>query len=134
MSQATFDDDDLFGEAATEMREAVETALANAQAELPEPDAIWTAEADNTLGVLNGLRSALDIGDAESELRAAKKQFVVGERADAFEDATELETEIEAVETTITQISAAHESVSELATTVPELRSTLEEATESDES
>jgi ABC-type sugar transport system substrate-binding protein len=130
MSQATFDDDDLFGEAATEMREAVETALANAQAELPEPDAIWTAEADNTLGVLNGLRSALDIGDAESELRAAKKQFVVGERADAFEDATELETEIEAVETTITQISAAHESVSELATTVPELRSTLEESDE----
>ena len=130
MSQATFDDDDLFGEAATEMREAVETALANAQAELPEPDAIWTAEADNTLGVLNGLRSALDIGDAESELRAAKKQFVVGERADAFEDATELETEIEAVETTIRQISAAHESVSELATTVPELRSTLEESDE----
>lgn len=130
MSQATFDDDDLFGEAATEMREAVETALANAQAELPEPDAIWTAEADNTLGVLNGLRSALDIGDAESELRAAKKQFVVGERADAFEDAAELETEIEAVETTITQISAAHESVSELATTVPELRSTLEESDE----
>ena len=118
MSQATFDDDDLFGEAATEMREAVETALANAQAELPEPDAIWTAEADNTLGVLNGLRSALDIGDAESELRAAKKQFVVGERADAFEDATELETEIEAVETTITQISAAHESVSELSATI----------------
>jgi ABC-type sugar transport system substrate-binding protein len=134
MSQATFDDDDLFGEAATEMREAVETALADAQAELPEPEAIWTAEADNTLGVLNGLRSALDIGDAESELRAAKKQFVVGERADAFEDATELETEIEAVETTITQISAAHESVSELATTVPELRSTLEETSEPDES
>jgi len=64
MSQSTFDDDDLFGEAAAETRAEVEEHLAAAREELPDPDAVWETDADNVLGVLNGLKSALDVGDA----------------------------------------------------------------------
>ncbi|MFC7229203.1 DUF5790 family protein [Salinirubellus salinus] len=130
MSQSTFDDDELFGEAASEMRAEVEESLAEARAALPDADDVWDAEADNTLGVLNGLRSALDLGDAEDHLRAAKKTYVMGERADAFEDADDLAEAIEAVEELMATITEAHEKVSDLAKTVPELRSALKEAAE----
>jgi hypothetical protein len=128
MSQSTFDDDELFGEAASEMREEVEEALAAARAALPAAEGVWEAEADNTLGVLNGLRSALDAGDAEDHLRTAKKSYVVGERADAFEDAEDLAEAIEEVEALVADITEAHGKVSELAATVPELRSALQDA------
>ena len=85
MSQATLDDDDLFDEAASEMREDVESSLAAARETLPAAAAIWDVEADNTLGVLNGLKGALDTGDAAAHVRDAKKWYAVGTEADAFE-------------------------------------------------
>jgi hypothetical protein len=130
MSQSTLDDDELFGEAASEMREDVESSLSEARAALPEADAVWDVEADNTLGVLNSLRSALDVGDAEDHLRDAKKWYTMGKRADAFEDADDLEEAIEEVEELMSSITEAHGKVSDLAATVPELRSALEEAAE----
>jgi hypothetical protein len=130
MSQSTLDDDELFGEAASEMRADVEASLAEARAAFPEADAIWETEASNTLGVLNGLRSALDVGDAEDHLRDAKKWYTMGKRADAFEDADDLEEAIAEVEELITSVGEAHEKVSDLAATVPELRSALQEAAE----
>ncbi len=133
MSQATLDDDDLFDEAATEMREDVESSLAAAKAALPESAAVWDVEADNTLGVLNGLKGALDTGDAEEHLRDAKKWFAIGRKADAFEDADDLEAEIGELEGTLTRIADAHEQVSELTATIPELRSALEAAETADE-
>lgn len=133
MSQSTLDDDELFGEAASEMREDVESSLAEARAALPDADEIWEVEADNTLGVLNSLRSALDVGDAEDHLRDAKKWYAVGERADAFEDAEDLEAAIEEVEELMASITEAHEQVSDLAAAVPELRSSLEAAAEEEE-
>jgi hypothetical protein len=134
MSQATLDDDELFDEATSEMREDVEDSLAAARTALPEADAIWDADADNTLGVLNGLRSALDVGDAEDHLRDAKKWYTMGERADAFEDAEDLAESIEEVGDLMAQITEAHEEVSDLASTIPELRGSLEDAHEDDES
>ena len=128
MSQATLDDDELFDEAATEMREDVEASLAEARAALPAADAVWEAEADNTLGVLNGLKGALDTGDATDHLRDAKKWFAIGQKADAFEDADDLEAEIESPETILTQLTAAHEQVTEPTATIPELRGALEDA------
>ena len=128
MSQTTLDDDDLFDEAASEMREDVETALDAARGTLPDADAVWAVEADNVLGVLNALRSSLDTGDAEDHLRDAKKWYTMGERADAFDDADELAAEIEAVEALLDQIESAHGSVSDLAATLPELRGELEAA------
>jgi hypothetical protein len=127
MSQTTFGDDELFGEAADEMREDVETHLASARAELPDAADVWGTEADNVLGVLNGLRSALDVGDAEDHLRQAKKWYTMGERADAFEDADDLAAAIEELEALLETIETAHADVSDLANAVPELRSTLQE-------
>jgi hypothetical protein len=133
MSQATLDDDELFDEAASEMREDVEASLAEAKEALPEADAVWDVEADNTLGVLNALKGALDTGDAEEHLRDAKKWFAMGKKADAFEDADDLEADIAELEELLEDIVTAHEQVSELASTVPELRGALEDADGDDE-
>jgi hypothetical protein len=133
MSQSTFDDDELFDEATSEMREEVEAALAEARAALPEPDAVWDVEADNTLGVLNALKGALDVGDAGEHLREAKKQFVLGKRADAFDDADDLADDIEMLEELFADIETAHDEVSDLASTIPEVKSALEDAHEDED-
>jgi len=74
--------------------------------ELPDADAVWETDADNVLGALNGLKSALDVGDAVDSVRSAKKAYVLGERADAFEDADDLKAEIEALESLVADIEA----------------------------
>lgn len=130
MSQATLDDDDLFDEAASEMREDVEASLAEARATLPEPDAIWEVDADNTLGALNALKGALDTGDAEEHLRDAKKWFAMGRKANAFDNGGDLEAEIAEVESLLEQIVGAHEQVGELTATIPGLKEALTEAHE----
>jgi len=127
MSQTTLGDDELFGEAAEEMRADVEDHLEKARAELPTAAAVWETEGDNVLGVLNGLRSALDVGDAEEHLRQAKKWYTMGERADAFEDAADLAAAIENLEALIADIDGAHEGVSDLTNAIPELRGSLQE-------
>ena len=127
MSQSTLDDDDLLGEAASEIREDVEANLDAARSALPAADAIWDTDAENTLGVLNGLRSALDTDEATAHLRDAKKWFMVGERADAFENPDELEAELDELDTLIEEIEDARELVGDLTSTVPELRGSLEE-------
>ena len=127
MSQTSLDDDELFGEAATEMRSDVEASLAEARDALPDGDAVWDVEADNTLGVLNSLKTALDVGDAEDHLRDAKKWYTMGERADAFEDADDLAEEIETIADLIDDVEDAREQVGDLTATIPQLRSTLEE-------
>ena len=124
MSQTTLDDE-LFSEAAGELRDDVEAALDEARAALPDPEALWDVEADNALGVLNGLRAALAAEDATEHLREARKWHEVGRRADAFED-DELAEEIEAVEALFDQLDAAREQVSALAGTLPEIKAALE--------
>jgi len=129
----TFDDDDLFDEMAAEMREEIEASLADAREALPDADDVWEVNADNALGVLNALRSALDAEDAVGALRDAKKQYAMGERADAFEDADDLAAEIEELEALVADIETAHEEVSDLAATLPELRGALEGAEDADD-
>ncbi|MFC7073434.1 DUF5790 family protein [Halovenus rubra] len=126
MSQATLDDDELFTEAASEMREDVESSLEAARDSLPEAEAVWDVDSENTLGVLNALRSALDVGDAREDLHDAKKWFTMGKKADAFEDSDDLATEIEEVEELLGDIEDASEQVGDLASTVPQLKNTLE--------
>jgi len=130
MSQSTFEDDDLFDEAAADVRTDVEEHLAAARGALPESEAIWSVEADNTLGVLNSLGQALDTGDAAERLRDAKKWYAMGERADAFDDADDLAAEIENLETVLADVETAHEHANELSSTVPELRGALDDASE----
>jgi len=133
MSQSTLDEDELFGEAATEVRDDVESSLADAAAALPEADDVWELDADNTLGALNALNSSLDAGDAEDHLRDAKKWYTMGERADAFDDAEDLEAEIERLESAIDDVSDASEQVGELTSTIPGLKNALEELQDGDE-
>jgi hypothetical protein len=130
MSQSSLDDDELFGEAVSEMRADVEESLERAREELPDADAVWEVDAENTLGVLNALKNSLDAGEAEEHLRGAKKAFLVGDRADAFDDADDLREELETLEGVVADIATAGEQVSELAATVPGLRSALEELEE----
>ena len=132
MSQSKLGDDDLFGEAAEEMRSDVEAHLTEARAALPEADDVWNTEADNVLGVLNGLGASLDADDAEEHLRQAKKWYVIGERADAFEDADDLEEAIEDLEDLIENLEEAGELVGDLTSTMPQIRSALEEAADAD--
>lgn len=128
MTQATFDDDELFDEAASEKREDVESSLEQARAELPAADDIWDADSDNTLGVLNTLRSALDTEAAAEHFRDAKKEFIVGNKAEMFDDPEDLEESIAEVEELIADIETAQEQVGDLTSTIPELRSALQEA------
>ncbi len=127
MSQATFDEDDLFNEAADDIRADVSEHLDAAETALPAAEEIWAVEAENTLGVLNALRSALDTGDAAAHLRDAKKSYMMGERAEVFADGDELGERIAALDDAMGDIEAAHGHASELASTVPELRETLDE-------
>jgi hypothetical protein len=128
MSQSALDDDELFGEAANEMRSDVEDSLAAAWEALPDPEAVWETEADNVLGVLNGLKTGLDVGDAADHLKEAKKWFTMGQRAEAFEDADDLAAEIQELEGLIADVETAHDQAEDLASTIPELKGTLEDA------
>jgi hypothetical protein len=128
MSQTTLDDDDLFDEAADEMRADVEDALGKVRAALPDSESVWDVDADNALGVLNGLRTALDTDDAADHLRDAKKWYTMGERADAFEDADDLQADIEELEELFETVATAREEASDLAATLPALREDLDDA------
>ncbi len=132
MSQTTLDDDELFTEAASEIRDDIEAALASTRQNIPDPDSIWTVESENTLGVLNALRSALSTEDAVDDLRDAKKWFTMGQRAGAFDDAADLEAEIEELESLFSEIEQTREAVSEVTRTLPDLRSELESQTDTD--
>ncbi|POG53829.1 DUF5790 family protein [Haloferax marisrubri] len=133
MSQSTLGDDDLFGEAAAEMRADVEEHLGEARSALPDPDDVWDAEADNVLGVLNGLRSSLNVEGAAEHVRQAKKWYVIGQRAEAFDDPEDLETAIEELEELIEMVEEAHELVGDLTNTMPQLRGALTDAAEAAE-
>jgi ABC-type transporter Mla subunit MlaD len=129
MSQASLADEDLFGEAAAEIRSDVQTSLNAAEESLPDAEEIWAVESDNTLGVLNGLQSALDPDGAREALREAKKWYTVGQRAEAFESEDDLAAAIDRIESRIDAIESAHENAAELAATIPELKSVLAEET-----
>jgi hypothetical protein len=127
MAQTTLDDDDLFSEAASEMRADVESSLDQAQDALPDAEAFWTIDADNTLGLLNTLSSTLETGDATEHLRNAKKWYTMGKKADAFEDGGDLANDIEELEQLLADVEAASEQAGDLASTVPQLKNAIEE-------
>lgn len=130
MEQVTFDDDDLFGEAAGELEADVEASLEAGWNALPDADSMWSVEADNVLGVLNTLRTTLDAGEAEDHFREAKKWFTLGENADAFEDPEALREEIHELEQVITDLASVRNDAGELASTLPRLRDTLPDASD----
>lgn len=127
MDQATLDADELFGEAATELRDDIEQAVADARAELPDPDAVLAPEGDNLLGELNTLRTTLSTEAADEHLHEARKWLEVGRRSGAIEEDDDLIDEIEAVADKLEAIQAAETAAAELTSALPELRETLQE-------
>lgn len=125
MAQTTFDDE-YIDEATSEIRDNVEASLDNVHKELPDPDAVWDVEADNTLGVLNTLRTALAAGDAADHLRDAKKWYTMGEQAGEFGDDDGLAADIVAAEELLADLEAASDQAGDLASTVPQLKDALE--------
>jgi hypothetical protein len=127
MAQSTLEDDELFDEASDEMREDVETALEKARDGLPDADEVLEVEADNLVGVLNGINSGLKEGDAEDGLREAKKWFGIGKKADVFEEdfLEEAQEELEDLEDTLESLSEVEETATELTGTVAGLKDVL---------
>ncbi len=127
MAQTTLDDEDLFSEAASEMREDVESSLTQTREALPDPEAFFDIDAENTLALLNRLSSRLETGAAADNLRDAKKTLVIGEKADAFDDADDLADEIERLEELLGDVETAQQQADNLSSTVPQLKTALEE-------
>lgn len=125
MGQATLDDEDLFGEAADELQRDVRSHIADGWDALPAPDAIWMANADNVIGVLNTLRSNLDVSDAREHLREARKWHTVAVRAEAVDDDTVGE-ELTELEEMIDTIETIREQVSGVTSELPALREQLQ--------
>lgn len=126
MAQATLDEDDLFGEAATEMEADVREAIASAREALPDAETIWSTDAKNIIGVLNGLRADLEVDDARTNFREARKWFTIGERAGAFDADGDLAGELEEIESTIAVLDSVNEDVGALISTLPDLREQLD--------
>lgn len=126
MDQATLDNDDLFGEAASELRDDIEAALDDAEATLPSADAVWQPEGDNLLGQLNALRSTLETDGAMESLREAKKWLAVAERSGAIDEDDDLADRVGAVEEQLEAMATAREAVAGLTSSLPELRQALQ--------
>ncbi|MFP4632929.1 MAG: DUF5790 family protein [Halobacteriales archaeon] len=127
MAQSSFDDEDLFTEASGEMKEDVESNLEAARRELPSADDILETEAGNVVGVLNGLKSSLDAGEAEAALREARKWLEIGRRADAFDDdfVSEAQGDIDEVGDVLEALERASTSATELMDAVATLKQNL---------
>lgn len=127
MAQSTFADDELFDEAADELREDVEAALDDARDALPNGDALLDVEGDNLVGVLNAAKADLDAEDARDALREAKKWYETGRRAESFDDdfAAETEDAIEDLDAAVDAVDDAEEAATELVDSVATLKKQL---------
>lgn len=126
MDQSTLDDDDLFGEAATELTDDIEAALTAAEDALPDAQAVWTPEGDNLLGELNTLKGTLEAEAAESSLREARKWLAVAQRAGAIDEDDALVERADELAATLEAMATAREAVGDLTGALPALRGELQ--------
>lgn len=126
MGQATLDDD-LFDEAVEDINGMIEGALDEAEAALPDAEAVWNPPGDNLLGRLNSLRSELDAAAARDHLREARKWVAVAERTDEITLDDAVEDRLARVASAITALEDAREATGELTSALPELRERLPE-------
>lgn len=126
MSQTAFDEDELFGEAASELKTDVQDALDQAWEALPRAETIETTDGATVSEVLGNLDSKIDPDGVETALQEAKKQYTIGSRADAFDDefSTDVEAEIEELHTALDAIDTITTTSAELTDAL----STLEDA------
>lgn len=120
MSQSRFDDEELFAEATEEMQADVEEALARVTEHLPTDDVLFEVADESLPVVLESVDAALTIEPVEEALRDAQKAFLLGKRADAFDE--EYVTETEA---TITQFQESIATLQEIETATADLADAL---------
>ncbi|MDL0118150.1 DUF5790 family protein [Halobacterium salinarum] len=116
MAQTTFDEDDLFEEATQEMQAEVDDALARARDAVPDTDIVLTSDEDDLDAILNALSSTLDTEEIETALEDAQKAFVLGQRADAFDNEyiTETQAAIETLTETVDTLHAIDAAATDL--------------------
>lgn len=126
MAQTTFDEDDLFDEATAEMQADVDDALARARGQVPSAETVFAADGDDLHAVLDSLTTTLDVETIETALQEAQKAFVLGQRADAFDD--DYITDTEATIATLNETTAALRSIETAATDLDEALTTFQDA------
>lgn len=134
MSESMFDDDELFAEAAEELQVDVDDALTRAREHVPAEEVVLGADQDELQAVLASLTTTLDIEAIKDALQEARKAFVMGRRADAFDDEYIADTEatmttLEDTVTTLQNIEAAATDLTEALTTFEDLDATEIEST-----
>ena len=120
MSQPTFDDDELIEEATEEIKTDVEDALSRADEALPAEDELLRVEDETLPVVLDVVDEKLEIQPVEDAVTDAQKAFVIGKRADAFENKYITETEA-----TIAHLHEAIETLQEIDTAGTDLTNAL---------
>jgi len=116
MSQASFDDEELFTEATADIQSEIEESLTAATAVLPSHAALVEHDTETAVAALESVEEAVDIDAAEAAVADVKKTFLLGQRADAFESeyATETEATISELEETVTTLGAIASASEEL--------------------
>lgn len=127
MSQATLDDDDLFGEAADELRADIDVAVEEAYDALPDAETVWNPPGDNLLGQLNSLRSTLDVEAAREHVREAKKWREVGTRSGAIDEDDPIVEQVDDLEETLARFEETADAAADLTSALPVLRELLAE-------
>lgn len=138
MSQTTFDEDELFDEASEEMQADVDNALARAREQIPGEETVLTADDGDLLAVLDSLTTTLDVEEIETALQGAQKAFVIGQRAEAFDDDFINDTEatiatLEETTDTLRTIDTAATSLAEALTAFQDRDALDAGATENDD-
>jgi len=116
MSQASFDDDELFTEATADIQSEIEESLTAATAALPSHADLVEHDTETTVAALESVEETIDIDAAEAAVADVKKTFLLGQRADAFDSeyATETEATISELEETVTTLGAIASASEEL--------------------
>lgn len=120
MTQTSFDDEELFTEAAEDMQTEIEESVSAATATLPSKDALREPDPETLLDALDAVKSEIDIEAVEAALTDVKKTFVLGQRAEAFDSAYVTETEA-----TITDLEETVATLREIETATAELHDAL---------
>ncbi|RJX48001.1 DUF5790 family protein [Halonotius pteroides] len=116
MSQASFDDEELFTEATADIQSEIEESLTAATTALPSHADIVEHDAETVVAALELVEETIDPDTAEAAVADVKKTFLLGQRADAFDSeyATETETTISELEETVATLEAIASASEEL--------------------
>ena len=116
MSQASFDDDELFTEATADIQSEIEESLTAATVALPSHGELVEHDTETTVAALESVEETIDLDAAEAAVTDVKKTFLLGQRADAFDSeyATETEVTISELEETVTTLGAIASASEEL--------------------